>query len=98
MCMGELSCTAAQGEVLSAVQHDQLHQLGGILDFSGAGEGACFKRELCKIRWKGLHELGACWHDSPVVFLVCWQTKLETPRSFFQVLSCAWGLSWRVWG
>jgi hypothetical protein len=87
MCMGELSSTAAQGEVLSTVQHDQLHQLGGILNFSGAGECACFKRELFKIRWKGLHEGAACRHDSPVVFLVCLQTKLETPHSFFQVLS-----------
>ena len=68
MCMGELSSTTAQGEVLSTVQHDQLHQLGGILDFSGTAECACFKRELFKTRWKGLHEVLVRCHDSPVVF------------------------------
>lgn len=31
-------------------------------------------------------------------FLVCLQTYLETPHSFFQALSCACSLSWRVWG
>lgn len=87
MRMGKLSSTTAQGEVLSTVQHDQLHQLGGCLDLSGTAECACFKRELFKIRWKGLQEGATCRHDSPVVFLVCLQTKLETPHSFFQVLS-----------
>ena len=29
-------------------------------------------------------------------FLVCLQTYLETPHSFFQALSCACSLSWRV--
>ncbi len=87
----------AEGEVLSTVQHDQLHQLGGTLNLSGTAECACFKRELFKTCWKGLHEVLVCCHDSPVVFLVCLQTKLETPHSIFQALSCACSLSWRVW-
>ena len=85
MRIGKLSSAAAQGQVLPAIQHDELHQLSRIPDFTGAGKCTCFKGELFKIRWKGLQELLVCWHDSPVVRLLCLQTKLETPHLFFQV-------------
>ena len=42
-----------------------------------------------------------CWFVAMIhlwCFLVCLQTYLETPHSFFQALSCACSLSWRVWG